>query len=91
MRNRIRGASMIRPRQVWSIIKDHVPKKQWVSSKDIYAIVESHGKLDAEDRKPQSPFLKTPKWKMLVRNVLLEWLKKGKIRLRKKQTGDDFP
>lgn len=80
---------MIRAGQVWSIIRDYVPKKRWVSSKDIYAIVESHGNLDAEDRMPQSPLLKTPKWKILVRNVLLEWLKKGKIRLRKRAGSSD--
>ena len=78
---------MIRSGQIWRIILDYVPKKQWVSSKDIYAIVESRGNLDADDRQPQSPLLKTPKWKILVRNVLLEWLKKGKIRSRKKSNG----
>lgn len=75
---------MIGARQVWGIIQGHVPRRQWVSSEDIYAIVESHGKLDHEDRQPQSPGSTTPRWKTLVRTVLTNRVKKGKIRSRKR-------
>ena len=79
---------MIAEHTVWSILQGHMPREQWVSSKDIYAIVESHGHLDAEDRLPHSPRSKTPKWKTLVRNVLMNRLKNGKLRWRR---GSNYP
>ncbi len=80
---------MIAARQVWGIIQGHVPRKQWVPSQDIYAIVEMHGKLDDEDREPQSLRSSTPRWKTLVRNVLANRVKKGRIRSRKRQIGSN--
>jgi hypothetical protein len=79
-----KGVSMIAERQVWGIIQGHVPRKQWVSSEDIFALVELHGKPDAEDLQPLSPRSRTPKWKALVRNVLADNVKKGRIRARKR-------
>ena len=75
---------MIAAGQVWGIIQGHVPKKQWVSSQDIYAMVELYGGLDEEDRLPQSPRSITPRWKVIVRDVLTNRLKKGKVRSRKR-------
>jgi hypothetical protein len=75
---------MIAARQVWGIIQGYVPRKQWVSAQDIYAIVELHGNLDDEDRKPGSSRSSTPKWKTLVHDVLANRVKKGKIRSRKR-------
>jgi len=74
---------MIAARQVWGIIQGHVPRKKWVSSDDIYAIVELHGKLDKEDRKPLSSRSSIPRWKILVRNVLSNRVRRGRIRSRK--------
>ena len=75
---------MIAAQQVWGIIQGHVPRKQWVSSAEIYAIVETHGKLGDDDREPQSPGSNLPKWKMLVRNVLANRVRKGRIRTRRR-------
>jgi len=75
---------MIAARQVWGIIQGHVPRKQWVPSEAIYAIVEEHGKLDDQDREPQAPGSNTPRWKTLVRSVLTNRVKKGRIRSRKR-------
>lgn len=75
---------MIAAKEVWGIIQGHVPRKQWVSSVDICAIVELHGKLDAEDRKPVSSHSIMPRWKTLVRTVLSSELKSGKVRSRKR-------
>ena len=75
---------MIAERQVWGIIQGHVPRKQWVPSEAIYAIVEMHGELDDEDRKPQSRGSNTPRWKALVHNVLTNRVKRGRIRSRKR-------
>jgi hypothetical protein len=73
---------MTEPHTLWGIIRGHVPRDQWVSSEDIYAMVELHGHLDGEDLQPQSPVSKTPRWKIHVRNVLVNRMKKGKIRWR---------
>ena len=75
---------MIAAGQVWGIIQGHVPRKQWVSSRDIYALVELYGGLDDEDRQPQSSRSITPRWKVLVREVLTNRLKRGKIRSRRR-------
>lgn len=75
---------MIAAQQVWGIIQEHVPRNQWVPSRDIYALVETYGKLDDEDREPQSPGSDTRKWQSLVRIVLADRLKKGRMRSRKR-------
>jgi hypothetical protein len=80
---------MITEHAIWSIIRGYVPRKQWVSSTDIYAMVERYGNLDEEDRQPQSAKSRSPKWKTLVRNVLADRAKSGKIRRRNHQ--DDLP
>ena len=75
---------MIAAQQVWGIIQGYVPRKQWVSSEEIYAIVEMHGKLDDQDREPKFSGSNTPRWKAIVRRVLANELKKGKVRSRKR-------
>ena len=75
---------MIGAKEVWGIIQGHVPRKKWVSSDDICALVELHGKLDEEDKKPQSSRSIMPRWKTMVRRVLSRELKSGKVRSRKR-------
>ena len=75
---------MIAAQQVWETIQGHVPRKQWVSSKDVFAIVEQHGGLDEEDRQPLSSDSKLPRWKAVVRSVLAEREKTGKVRSRRR-------
>jgi len=73
---------MIAARTIWSILRRHVPRKQWVSSGDIYAIVETHGKLEGDDFRPASHRSKTPQWKTRVRSVLMNRIRKGRVRCR---------
>ena len=75
---------MIAAREVWGIINGHVPRKQWVSSDDIYALVELHGNLEDEDKAPHSPGSRMPRWKSLVRTVLTNRVRKGRIRSRER-------
>jgi len=79
---------MIASRQICGIIQEHVPKRQWVSTEDIYAIVELHGNLDDEDRK-ESSRSNTPRWKSRVRNALANLSNKGGVRSRKKSDSPD--
>jgi len=75
---------MIRSQQVFAILDKHMPRKRWVSCNEVFEIVEAHTKIDAADRSSAPPLSKTPKWKIVVRDVLLQWLKEGRIRRRSK-------
>ena len=74
---------MIAEGTIWTILQGHMPRERWVPARDIYAIVELHGNLNEDDRQPLSTRSKTPKWKALVRNVLINRLKNGKLRWRR--------
>jgi hypothetical protein len=71
---------MIHAQEIWDIIQTHLPRRRWVSLKEIYNTVEEYGNLDTEDFKGQSPTSDTPKWKRNVRNVLQR--RKGKNEIR---------
>lgn len=71
---------MIRSSTIWYIIQKYIPKRQWVSSEDIYDLVESHTRLDKEDVKPQSPNSRIAQWKLVVRNVLVERVHTGNLK-----------
>ncbi len=71
---------MIRTSTIWQIIRKYLPKHQWVSCAEIYEIVESHAVFDDEDRQPQSPKSRIPRWKLIVRNVLVDRRDRGKLR-----------
>ncbi len=75
---------MITARTIWKIIREHTPKKRWVSRDELYNLVELHGKLDGEDWRPPSGHSRMPRWKVLVREVLANRLKKGKIRSQRR-------
>jgi len=74
---------MIAARKVWRIIREHTPKRQWLSWEEIYGIVEQHGNLDGEDWRPPTSRSTMPRWKILVRSVMVNRLKKGRFRSRK--------
>jgi hypothetical protein len=82
-----KGSSMIAAQEVWGIIQGYVPKRQWVTSEEISALVQMHGKLDAEDQLPHSAHSATPRWKVLVRRVMADRVKRGGIRTRKRRGG----
>lgn len=75
---------MIAARSIWRIIRGHIPKSRWVSREEVYGIVELHGNLDADDWRPPSSRSKMPRWKILVRDVMANREKRGKIRARKR-------
>lgn len=80
---------MTRLPEIWSCIKQYLPKGQWVNLETIYELVETNLKLDLEDFEPQSPSSVIPKWKRNVRNVLqyrkrigdIEWGNDAKYRI----------
>ncbi|HTK82291.1 MAG TPA: hypothetical protein VL633_08380 [Bacteroidota bacterium] len=74
---------MIAEGTIWNILQGYMPRERWVSARDIYAIVELHGNLNDDDRQPHTSLSKTPRWKTLVRDVLVKRLKNGKLRWRR--------
>ncbi len=64
---------------IWDCIRQHLPRKRWVSIGDIYALVQTRLRLDREDHEPQSPSSDIPKWKRNVRNVLQYRKRTGEI------------
>jgi len=80
---------MTRLPEIWSRIKQYLPKGQWIDLERIYELVETNLKLDFEDFEPQSPSSDIPKWKRNVRNVLqyrkrtedIEWGNDAKYRI----------
>ena len=75
--------------EIWSCIRNNLPRAQWTHLDDIYDIVERNTSLDSEDLNPQAPGSDIPKWKRNVRNVLqyrkrtreIQWDGGGKYRL----------
>ena len=65
--------------EIWSCIRQFMPRRPWVSLREIYGIVEEKLTLDAEDFDPQSPTSDVPKWQRNVRNVLQYRKGKGDI------------
>jgi hypothetical protein len=65
--------------EIWSCIRQCMPRRQWVSLQEIYSIVEERLTLDAEDFAPQSPTSDVLKCQRNVRNVLQYRKGKGDI------------
>lgn len=70
---------MIRLREIWGILRTHIPKNEWLSLQDIYDLVRRYGNLDNEDFEPESPKSDLPKRKRNVRNVLQHRKQTGEI------------
>lgn len=65
---------------LWGVLEDFVPRRRWVSTKEIFSIVESHLVMDVEDLKLHAS--RTPQWKVNVRRLLLNKKKAGRIQAR---------
>lgn len=80
------GLTMITADSIWSVVQTHAPRERWVSSREIFALVELHAHLEVEDRQPRHPGLRVPAWKQLLREVLRTHVRQGEIRSRNKST-----
>ena len=45
---------MIRLLEIWDIIKEHMPRNEWLMLQDVYDLVSRNCQLDDEDFEPQS-------------------------------------
>lgn len=61
---------MTNNQRLWQTIQDHVPRRTWLSIRDLFDIVERHVELDYEDLEPgRSPGCQ-PRWKSNLRRIL---------------------
>jgi hypothetical protein len=67
---------------MWNIMRDHVPRKRWLSIGEIFSIVESRSTLDKDDLEVNA--MNFPRWKMNVCRTLMEKKKTGDVRGRKR-------
>jgi len=67
---------------MWQILKTAVPRKEWMSIADIFAIVESKAPFDDEDLWLNS--MKIPAWKLTICRILREKKQLKGIRTRKR-------
>ena len=70
---------MIRLLEIWDIIKEHMPRNEWLTLQDVYDLVSRNRQLDDEDFESQSPTSDLPKWKRNVRNALQYRKRTGEI------------
>lgn len=73
---------MISGSSIWRIFREYMPRKQWISTEEMNRMVEVHGKLGEDDWQPQTSHSKTPRWKVDVRRVLANRIRKGRIQSR---------
>jgi len=67
---------------IWNIMRKHIPRKQWISIGEIFAIVESRSDLDNEDLEINSMHI--PRWKFTVRRALMDKKRAGFVQGRRK-------
>ena len=68
---------------LWGILQHHVPKNQWISTQEIFSIVESHSTFDHEDLTLHVS--NVLQWKFNVRRLLQEKTKEGSLKGRVKK------
>jgi len=67
---------------IWNTMIEYVPRKQWISIGDLFAIVEHGSDLDSEDLELDSSHV--PRWKLNVRRALMDKKRAGSVQGRRK-------
>jgi len=67
---------------MWETLEKHLPRGEWVPLEDVYTIVESNLRLDAEDLSRNGIHSAHPRWKTTVRTLLRLKKQAGVIRGR---------
>jgi len=68
---------------LWMAFKEYLPKRTWIPIADVFAVVQDHVHLDAEDLEPTNVLSDTPRWKSNVRRLLRKKKHSGSLRARK--------
>lgn len=68
-----------------------MPRKRWVSWEELCNLVELHGNLEGDDWRPPTSRSMMPRWKVLVRDVMANRLKRGRIRTEKRSDHSNAP
>jgi len=73
---------MTKDAALWATLREHLPRKSWVSIEDIYQIVERNVSLDADDLGCNGVESARPRWKRNVRRLLHSKQKDGTLMSR---------
>jgi hypothetical protein len=68
--------------QIWNVLRDALPRGQWIHLEKVFAIVERNVALDAEDLSSRRGRSVQPRWKVTVRTLLRLKKQAGVIRGR---------
>jgi hypothetical protein len=68
---------------MWKALQSHAPKHRWIPLAEVFALVENHMSLDAEDLSHTDARSGNPRWKTNVRRLLRTKVKGGTIRARR--------
>lgn len=69
---------------LWTAFKEHLPKRTWIPLAEVFAVVQDHVDLDAEDLEPTRVLSDTPRWKSNVRRLLRTKKQSGSLRARRR-------
>ena len=56
--------------QIWNVLRDTLPRGQWIQLEKVFGIVERNVALDAEDLSRRGARSVQPRWKVTVRTLL---------------------
>jgi hypothetical protein len=74
--------------EIWKVLRNYLPRGQWIDLEKVFGIVESKVTLDAEDLSRRGPGSLQPRWKTTVRTLMRLKKQAGVIRGR---PGGDLP
>lgn len=70
---------MLTTGQAWQILSARAPRDEWVTTRDLYALVEATVELDEHDRALVSSRGSSTRWHRTVRNALQQAKRRGAI------------
>jgi hypothetical protein len=66
--------------RMWELMRNHLPKGEWVSLTDTYSLIEKGIDLQPDDFEPAAPPRPAPRWQRNVRNILQYRRSTGEIK-----------
>jgi hypothetical protein len=71
---------MTQPSTLWGVFQRHAPRRQWISTQEIFSIIESHSLFDHDDLTLHTS--NVVQWKVNVRRLLQAKKRAGALRGR---------
>lgn len=72
---------------LWTMLRKHLPRREWISTVEIFRILRPRIPLDAEDMQRMGVRSRTLRWEFNVRRVLHSKQREGTLSAR--ESGQD--